>query len=147
MTTFMNEDFLLQTEAARQLYHDYAEKLPLIDYHCHLNPREIYEDIRFENLETKVFRVTNIIPQNVPAGMDAKINTTEVNVKVRGPKEQISLLTDEMLSVRVDFTNATLAVMEPFRADVYVNADYGEVGVVGSYMVWATLTQSSGETG
>ncbi len=50
MNTFMNKDFLLQTETARHLYHDYAAKLPLIDYHCHLNPREIYEDRRFEDL-------------------------------------------------------------------------------------------------
>ena len=50
MQTFMNKDFLLQTETARHLYHDYAAKLPLIDYHCHLNPREVYEDRRFEDL-------------------------------------------------------------------------------------------------
>ena len=46
----MDKDFLLETETARHLFHDYAEKLPLIDYHCHLNPREIYEDRRFKNL-------------------------------------------------------------------------------------------------
>ena len=50
MQTFMSKDFLLQTETARHLYHDYAAKLPLIDYHCHLNPREVYEDRRFEDL-------------------------------------------------------------------------------------------------
>jgi len=50
MKAFMDKDFLLETETARHLFHDYAEKLPLIDYHCHLNPREIYEDRRFENL-------------------------------------------------------------------------------------------------
>ncbi len=50
MQTFMSKDFLLQTETARHLYHDYAAKLPLIDYHCHLSPREIYEDRRFEDL-------------------------------------------------------------------------------------------------
>ena len=49
MQTFMSKDFLLQTETARHLYHDYAAKLPLIDYHCHLNPREVYEDRRFED--------------------------------------------------------------------------------------------------
>ena len=50
MKAFMDQDFLLQTETARHLYHDYAKNLPLVDYHCHLNPREIYEDRRFENL-------------------------------------------------------------------------------------------------
>ena len=50
MKAFMDKDFLLQNETAKHLFHDYAEKLPLIDYHCHLNPREIYEDRRFEDL-------------------------------------------------------------------------------------------------
>ncbi len=50
MKTFMDKDFLLGTETARHLYHDYAKNMPLVDYHCHLNPREIYEDRRFNNL-------------------------------------------------------------------------------------------------
>ncbi len=50
MHAFMDQDFLLDTQTARHLYHDYAEQLPLVDYHCHLNPREIYEDRRFDDL-------------------------------------------------------------------------------------------------
>ena len=50
MKAFMDQNFLLRTETAQHLYHDYAKNLPLVDYHCHLNPREIYEDRRFENL-------------------------------------------------------------------------------------------------
>ncbi len=50
MRAFMDKDFLLETETARHLFHDYAAKQPLCDYHCHLNPREIYEDRRFNNL-------------------------------------------------------------------------------------------------
>jgi len=50
MKQFMDENFLLNTEAARTLYHEAAEKCPIIDYHCHLSPREIYEDIRYENI-------------------------------------------------------------------------------------------------
>ena len=50
MKAFMDRDFLLTTETAKHLFHDYAEKLPLVDYHCHLSPQEIYEDRRFENL-------------------------------------------------------------------------------------------------
>ena len=47
---FMNEDFLLNTEAARKLYHTYAEGMPIIDYHCHLSPKEIAEDKHFTNI-------------------------------------------------------------------------------------------------
>ena len=50
MKPFMDKDFLLSTETAKHLYHDYAENQPIIDYHCHLNPREIYEDRQFENM-------------------------------------------------------------------------------------------------
>ena len=50
MKKFMDKDFLLETKTAKHLYHDYASKMPLADYHCHLSPKEIYEDRRFDNL-------------------------------------------------------------------------------------------------
>ena len=50
MKAFMDKDFILETPTAQHLYHDYASKMPLADYHCHLNPKEIYEDRRFNNL-------------------------------------------------------------------------------------------------
>ena len=50
MKAFMDKDFLLETETAKHLFHDYAKHMPLVDYHCHLNPQEIYEDRRFNNL-------------------------------------------------------------------------------------------------
>lgn len=48
--TFLSDDFLLQTETARRLYHDYARPMPIIDYHCHLPPDQIAADKRFENV-------------------------------------------------------------------------------------------------
>ena len=50
MKAFMDKDFLLETETARKLFHDYAEGTPIMDYHCHVSPREIAEDRRFENI-------------------------------------------------------------------------------------------------
>ncbi|WP_461810570.1 glucuronate isomerase [Faecalimonas sp.] len=50
MKTFMNKDFLLSTKTAQKLYHEYAECMPILDYHCHLNSQEIYEDRKFENI-------------------------------------------------------------------------------------------------
>lgn len=50
MNDFMDQDFLLETETAKHLFHDYAAQMPLVDYHCHISPREIYEDRRFDNL-------------------------------------------------------------------------------------------------
>ena len=46
----MDEEFLLSTKTAQKLYHEYAEVMPILDYHCHLVPREIYEDRKFENI-------------------------------------------------------------------------------------------------
>ena len=50
MKAFMDQNFLLNTETARTLYHEAAKDCPIIDYHCHLSPREIYEDIRYDNI-------------------------------------------------------------------------------------------------
>ena len=50
MKKFMDKDFLLSTPTAQKLYHDYAEKMPVLDYHCHINPKEIAEDRKFENI-------------------------------------------------------------------------------------------------
>lgn len=50
MSGFITEDFLLTSEPARRLYHEHAEHMPIFDYHCHLNPREIYEDKRFSDI-------------------------------------------------------------------------------------------------
>ena len=49
MKAFMDQDFLLETETAKMLYHDYAAKMPVLDYHCHISPQEIAEDRQFEN--------------------------------------------------------------------------------------------------
>jgi len=50
MAEFMSEDFLLQTETAKILYHEHAKKMPIYDYHCHLPADQIAADHRFENL-------------------------------------------------------------------------------------------------
>jgi len=50
MKSFLDEDFLLQTETAKKLYHEHAEGMPIFDYHCHLPVQEIAENKKFENL-------------------------------------------------------------------------------------------------
>ena len=50
MKPFMDRDFLLRSETAKHLFHDFAAPQPIIDYHCHLDPKEIYEDRQFENI-------------------------------------------------------------------------------------------------
>ncbi len=50
MKKFMDENFLLQTKTAQELYHNHAAKMPIFDYHCHISPQEIAADKRFDNL-------------------------------------------------------------------------------------------------
>jgi glucuronate isomerase len=50
MTTFLGEDFLLSNDVARQLYHEHAAAQPILDYHCHLSPKDIAENRRFNDL-------------------------------------------------------------------------------------------------
>ena len=46
----MDKDFLLQTDVAKELYHNHAAKMPIFDYHCHINPQEIAEDKKYDNI-------------------------------------------------------------------------------------------------
>ncbi len=50
MKQFLDRDFLLSTDTAKKLFHEYADQLPIIDYHCHINPQEIALDRRFDNI-------------------------------------------------------------------------------------------------
>ena len=47
---FLDKDFLLNTDTAKALFHEAAESCPIIDYHCHISPKEIWEDLRYDNI-------------------------------------------------------------------------------------------------
>ncbi|NNE76008.1 MAG: glucuronate isomerase [Pricia sp.] len=49
-TPFIHDDFLLENKYSKELYHDYASKMPIIDYHCHLPPNDIADDTQFKNI-------------------------------------------------------------------------------------------------
>lgn len=81
MKEFMNEDFLLETETGKTLYHDYAKKMPIFDFHNHLNAQEIYEDIHYENISQvwlggdhykwRMMRANGVLEENITgAGSD-----------------------------------------------------------------------------
>ena len=50
MNSLINDNFLLETNAARELYNEFAKDLPIVDYHCHIDAKEIAEDISFKNI-------------------------------------------------------------------------------------------------
>ena len=47
--SFIRNDFMLKNKTAQRLYHEYAEGLPIIDYHCHISPKMMADDHRFQN--------------------------------------------------------------------------------------------------
>lgn len=53
---FIDENFLLKTETAKKLFNDYAKNEPIYDFHCHLNPQEIYE-----NKNLKIFLMYGLV--------------------------------------------------------------------------------------
>ena len=51
MKDFMDKDFLLESDTAKTLFHSYAAKMPIIDYHCHINPEQIANNHQFRSLQ------------------------------------------------------------------------------------------------
>lgn len=99
---------------------------------------EITAQIRFPNLRTKTLNITNIQAINVPEGKTASIITKALEVYFRGPKALIDGLKESNVTITVDFTNAQTGTAT-MRADVVLEAEYAQVGAVGSYSVSATL--------
>ena len=64
MKAFMDKEFMLQSPTAQHLYHDYAADMPICDYHCHIPPREIYENRRFENIAPVLWARLWAIPKS-----------------------------------------------------------------------------------
>ena len=94
--------------------------------------------VRFPELATKVFTFTEFVPTNVPSGLKVELMTKVLEVKVRGPKEKIEALTEESLSITVDFSNTEMGAVK-IKANV-VCAD-PEIGAVGSYTISANVTE------
>ena len=60
MKSFLDSNFLLQSETAQKLYHEHAAKMPIIDYHCHLIPQQIADNYQFADL-TEIWLVVTIL--------------------------------------------------------------------------------------
>lgn len=81
--TFINDDFMLKNETAKRLYHTYAENQPIIDYHCHISPREIAEDKRFSDISEiwlggdhykwRLIRMTGVPETEITGKCDPKV--------------------------------------------------------------------------
>ena len=99
---------------------------------------EVSVDVRFPELGTKTLTVKNITAINVPQDMEAVLITKMLEVQIRGPKSVVENITEENISVTVDFANEQVGTAT-VKAEFDIDAE--GVGAVGTYNVTATLKQ------
>jgi len=92
----------------------------------------------FPGLSVKEMKITDIRPMNVPKGMVAEILTDDITVKIRGPKDKIELITEENVTVYVDFSEEGKGVSQ-LIASVYFDEGFSDVGIMGTYAVHGRL--------
>ena len=100
--------------------------------------------ISFPNLMTKEFNAKNFTAVNVPAGMEAEILTKDLAVTLRGPASLVRKMTDDDVSVVVDFANAAMGTTS-VRGVVRLDSEFAAVGQMGTFTVTATLREAAPE--
>ncbi len=103
---------------------------------------EVSVSVDFEGLVTKTLKVSAIEGVNIPKGMKANIKNKTLEVTLRGSASQIQKLTEENITVRVDFTNAEVGAAT-YPATVHVDGEITGVGAIGSYSVSASVTEDA----
>ena len=104
------------------------------------NIETVKVSVKFPELVTKNFMVTNFTPMNVPDGLEAEIVNKALSVIVRGPQELIENMTEEDITIMVDFSQAQLGTFT-VKANVVMSMAYAKVGAIGTYQVSATLRE------
>ena len=92
----------------------------------------------FPGMATKDLKISNILSQNVPEGLTVEILTQDITVKIRGPEMKIQNITEQNVTVFVNFANEEKGVSNVV-AEVYFDEDFSDVGVIGSYYVYGKL--------
>lgn len=101
---------------------------------------DIVVSIKFPDLSTATFQATNFHLLNVPEGMEAEIVTRELTVRVRGPRELVSKMTAEDITVTVDLSGEGLGTFTKL-ANVSIGSEFSEVGIIGTYSVSVTVQE------
>lgn len=104
------------------------------------NVESVNVSVKFPELTTKTFMVTNFAPMNVPQGLEAEIVNQALSVTVRGPQELVESMTEDNISIMVDFSQAQLGTFT-VKANVVMDMAYSKVGAIGTYQVSATLRE------
>lgn len=96
-------------------------------------------DVRFPDLATKTLQVKNFTSVNVPAGLEADVITKILEIQIRGPKASIEKITEDNVTVAVNFANEQEGTVT-IKADVIINV--AGVGAVGTHNITATLRKA-----
>lgn len=94
--------------------------------------------VKFPQLKTKTFNVTNIVPVNVPEGMEVELTAQVLEVTMRGPAELIDRMKDSDLTAEVDFTDAQEGTAK-VKATIVTAEEFKQVGALKSHSVMASL--------
>ena len=105
---------------------------------CETGVSEVKVDIKFPELATKTLTVKEITAVNVPAGLKAELLTKALDIQIRGPKDKLDTITEEMLKVEADFTETELGAV---KVKVIVTCADENFGAVGTYTVSATVKE------
>ena len=105
------------------------------------NTEKVNITIDLPDLETKIFQINQILPQNVPTGMDVDIMTKELTVTLRGPANVIDRMTADQIQVLVDFSEAKPGA-DSYQATIHVAGVEG-VGAMGRYDVQAQVSSTA----
>jgi len=100
---------------------------------------QVTVDIKLPKLKTKTLRVTNIIAENVPAGLTAEVITKALQVTVRGPEKQIKEMKETDLSVVINLVEAQPGTVT-MKGEVVIGDAFPDVGAIGTYSVSANLS-------
>ena len=130
-------------EITRDGQKEYSFNLPKGITNLSMSDNQVTVSIKFEGLKTKTLRATNIQARNVPEGLMAEIMAKELIVNIRGPEDQINLLTEENVIIAVDFSNAEVGTTASYPVLIYI-VDGDDCGAVGNYSVYARVTEEQG---
>lgn len=109
------------------------------------NIEEAQVEIKFYGLTVKEFVVENIVPINVPEGMEVDLITEKLTIVLRGYATEIARIDAEDISVTVDFTGAEMGTTT-FKPIIKCSDKFPNLGHVGTYWVSATVSQAEAET-
>lgn len=98
-------------------------------------------DIQFPSLSTRTLTVDDIQILNIPEGLEVELTTLMLEITVRGPHSKIASITPENIRVSVDFTGVEIGTVTR-KVTVTLTEDFGDCGAMGSYSVYATVTEA-----